>query len=291
MTENSDEKEFRVVKCESNTFTLDGSGERISAVARKKFKFGGGIVVGDFVRLESENGERVISEVLPRKNYLIRPLSANIDQLVILVAPVPAPDFFLIDKLIINARRQEIDVALCLNKSDLPSDLLEELRAQYSGVADSVIAVSAKCGDLEQLRAVLRGKLSCFAGQSAVGKSSVSNTLTGGENRAVGDLSRKNLRGKNTTTKAEILTVGPNSYIIDTPGFSMLDIHDIPYNELDLYYSEYVERSAGCRYRRCSHTGEPDCAVKKLVESGELNRERYLRYKQMYEELKIGRPY
>ncbi len=292
MKENkSDIKEFRVIKCESNTFTLELSGERISAIARKKFKSCGGIVVGDFARVESENGGFVITEIMPRKNFLIRPLSANIDQLVILVAPVPKPDFFLIDKLIINAHRQGIDTVVCLNKSDLPSELFGELKSQYGNVADAVIRISAKFNDLEPLKRVLRGKLSCFAGQSAVGKSSVSNALSGGENRAVGVLSQKNMRGKNTTTKAEILMPEPDLYIIDTPGFSMLDIHEIPYEELDLYYSEYVRHSSECRYHRCAHINEPDCAVKRLVESGELNKERYLRYKQMYEELKNSRQY
>ena len=280
-----DSSPVRVIKCESNTFTLSCGGETFSAVARKKFKAGGGIVVGDFVRVENEDGSTVITDVCERKNFLIRPQAANIDQVVIFVASVPKPDFLLIDKLIINAHRQGIDTVVCLNKSDLPSSLFEDLQNQYAGVADRIISVSAKNNDLEPLRAVLRGKLSCFAGQSAVGKSSVINALAGKEIRAVGNLSEKVMRGKNTTTKAEILTIDNNLYIIDTPGFSMLDIFDIKPNELCLYYSEYVEIADKCKYRNCTHTLESECEVARRVESGELNMHRFMRYVQLCAEL------
>ena len=283
------ENSYRVIKCESNTFTLERGGERISATARKKFKAGGGIVVGDFACVENDKGGAVITKTLPRKNFLIRPLSANVDQLIIFVAPVPKPDFLLIDKLIINAIRQNTEVVICLNKSDIPSSLHSELKEQFSSVADAIISSSAKSGDINDLKAVLRGKLSCFAGQSAVGKSSVSNALLRGGNRAVGDLSEKSMRGKNTTTRAEILTIEPDSYIIDTPGFSMLDIFDIKPKELCLYYPEYVAVADKCRYRGCTHTVEPDCEVARLVESGEMNIERFMRYVVLSAELEDKR--
>ena len=290
MTEKTTDNLYRVIKCESNTFTLEKIGERISAVARKKFKRGG-IVAGDFVSVEKEGGGAVITEIAQRKNYFIRPLSANIDCIVIMVAPQPQPDFFLIDKLIINALRQNVEAVICLNKTDISDSLIKTLIEQYGSVVDKIVGVSAKEGDLEPLKGAIAGKLSCFAGQSAVGKSSVSNALLSGESRAVGELSEKIMRGKNTTTKAEILTAEPNIYIIDTPGFSMLDIFDIRFDELDLYYPEYLEPSHSCRYHRCTHTSEPDCKVKALVEEGKLNKERYLRYKQLFEELKSRKQY
>lgn len=290
MTEKTTDNLYRVIKCESNTFTLEKIGERISAVARKKFKRGG-IVAGDFVSVEKEGGGAVITEIAQRKNYFIRPLSANIDCIVIMVAPQPQPDFFLIDKLIINALRQNVEAVICLNKTDISDSLIKTLIEQYGSVVDIIVGVSAKEGDLEPLKGAIAGKLSCFAGQSAVGKSSVSNALLSGESRAVGELSEKIMRGKNTTTKAEILTAEPNIYIIDTPGFSMLDIFDIRFDELDLYYPEYLEPSHSCRYHRCTHTSEPDCKVKALVEEGKLNKERYLRYKQLFEELKSRKQY
>ncbi|MCL2798587.1 MAG: ribosome small subunit-dependent GTPase A [Firmicutes bacterium] len=278
----------RVIKILSNLFSVDaGSGGILTCSARSKLKADGGVLAGDFVSLVREGGEYVISELLPRKNSLIRPPVANIDQMVAVVAAVPKIDFYLIDKLIVNAVRRGIDVVLCLNKSDLSTELYAELCAQYGEVVDKIIVTSAKAGDICELEAVLSGKLSCFAGQSAVGKSSLINALCGDSVQKTDDLSQKVERGKNTTTRAEIIKLAPETYLIDTPGFSMLDIHDVAPEELALYYPEYVEATCECRYRgACTHTSEPACRVRELAEQGGLNRSRYERYKTMYEELK-----
>jgi len=304
---NSQKSEGRVIKSASNLFVVDADFGMVSCVARKNAKLNIGeegklqrqkryefeaknsnIIAGDFVRLEKgENNEWIIIEVKKRKNSLIRPQVANIDQVLAIVAPIPKPDFSLIDKLIINSVRQGIDIVLCLNKTDLDDGgLLAELTAQYGGVVKKIIYSCAKKGDIGLLKKVLLGKLTALAGQSAVGKSSIINALTKSEKQKTDALSEKIGRGKNTTTRAEIIKLSPKTYVIDTPGFSMLDIHGILEGELDLYYNEYVKESGDCKYNRCTHTTEPNCKIRELVESGELNMARYERYCQMHFSLK-----
>ena len=238
------------------------------------------IIAGDICKLIKEKGDEswTISKILPRINTLIRPKVANIDQIIVVLAPKPEPDLLLIDKLIINAKHQGIAVVLCVNKSDLESDLYTEICLQYNSIADKIISVSAKFGDITSLKNILIGKLSAFAGQSAVGKSSLVNALTKTEIQKTDTLSNKIDRGKNTTTRAEIIKLSSKTYIIDTPGFSALDIHGIDYSELDLYYPEYVAIASDCKYPRCTHTVEPNCKVKELVMSGMLSKKRYDRY-------------
>ena len=246
------------------------------------------IIAGDICEIitlktaETEEGVAVahaISRVLPRINTLVRPKVANIDQIVAVLAPKPESDLLLVDKLIINAKKQDITVALCVNKSDLESNLYNEICLQYKYIADKIITVSAKNNDIIPLKKILTGKLSAFAGQSAVGKSSLVNALAKTANQKTNTLSDKIERGKNTTTRAEIIKLSSKTYIIDTPGFSALDIHGVPSGEIDLYYPEYVEFAGECKYNRCTHTVEPNCKVKKLIESGELNKDRYERYR------------
>lgn len=276
----------RVIKCLSNKFTVDTDNEFITCSARKRIKKDSDILVGDFIELEFTGDEHVLNNVLPRKNSLIRPPISNIDQLIITIAPVPDIDYFLIDKLIINAHEQNIKTILCLNKTDIMiPELFVELKGQYNGIVDNILKISAINGDFADLRDVLRGNLSCFTGQSAVGKSSIINALTG-LSRSVGELSNKNLRGKNTTSSVELIKLEDKTFIVDTPGFSMIDIHNIYYDELSLYYGEYVELSINCRFNKCTHTAEPDCAVKKAVENGMLNKRRYERYCLQFETLK-----
>lgn len=282
----SDITRLRVVKTDSNLFTVDTPDGLCVCKSRKAVKNKSDIVVGDFVTIDNESGESVISSVLERFNYTIRPLVSNIDQLVIVVAPVPITDWFLIDKLIINANRQGIETVICLNKYDTDESVLKSIKKQYSGVVGHIIKTSAISGNIKELTKLLKGKLSSFAGQSAVGKSTLINALLGSDKQKTGGLSRKSERGKNTTTRAEIVKLEQNTYIIDTPGFSMLDIHYIDHNDFDLYYDEYVSASESCKFRRCSHTNEPDCNVKKLVENGTLDKDRYARYLVMKKVLK-----
>ncbi len=278
---------YRIIKHKSDEFELDCNGEIKRLRARGRLKKNGELLVGDFVKTEVFEGIEVITEVQKRRNSLIRPSVANVDLIVLVVAPKPEIDWFLADKMIINCHRAGIGCVICLNKSDLPDlGLKEQLRKQYAADVDAVVSVSAANGDLKELLPEIKGKLVCFAGQSAVGKSTISNGILGGNYRETGALSDKIGRGKNTTTTAAILKSDDGFLFIDTPGFSMLDVFEDDYTELPLYYSEYVELSDGCRFHPCTHTAEPDCAVKSAVSEGKLNEERYNRYIKIFNESK-----
>lgn len=229
----------------------------------------------------------MITALYPRKNELIRPYVANIDALLIVVAPVPQPDWICVEKLILNCHHQQITPAIVFNKTDRTTkEEVEGFLAPYQGEFFT-FAVSAETGEgLDALREYIRGKLVCFAGQSAVGKSSLINALAG-KNIQVGELSKKISRGKNTTRHVEIYDLA-DGQAVDTCGFSVMDSVDIKYDELVYYYDEFLAFQQKCKYTNCTHTNEPACAVKQAVERGELNAHRYERYVKLYEALKAS---
>ncbi|MCL2861153.1 MAG: ribosome small subunit-dependent GTPase A [Firmicutes bacterium] len=280
---------YRVIKCESDRFIVDVDGEFLLCASRKKIKDNKNIVVGDLVKVNLF--EKIIEEVEPRQNSLIRPLVSNVDQLVAIIAPLPRPDFFLIDKLIINAMRQNLKVVVCVNKTDIDPELFEEIKTEYSFVVKKIISTSAKNGEVEELEKTLKGKLSALAGQSAVGKSSLINSLRKNEILIVGELSQKGQKGKNTTTKSQLIRLKKNTYIIDTPGFYNLDIHDIEHYDLKTYYPEFTRYADKCKFSSCTHTTEPDCEIKKMVDCEKINYDRYARYVHFFMELKSIKKY
>lgn len=255
------------------------SGEQIiQCTVRGKVKKDIEIYVGDYVEIS----DGIIEDVYTRKNCLIRPYIANLDTLFIVIAPVPAPDWNLVEKLILNCYEQKIIPVIVYNKSDLINNA-NEILEPYSGEIKTII-VSAKTKDnIEELKREIEGKLVCFCGQSAVGKSSLINVL-GGKKLETGELSRKIQRGKNTTRHLEIYDI-ENGRIADTCGFSVMDSIDINPEELVYYYDEFLAVQNKCRYMNCTHINEPDCAVKKGVEGGTINRYRYERYVKLYREL------
>lgn len=278
---------YRILKCQTNTYIVDFKGQSIICSARKKIKASSDIMVGDFVTLENIGGDYIVDKVMERKNFLTRPYISNLDQIIIVAASIPTIDYALVDKLIINSHKQNLDIVLCINKADLQNrELMVDIISQYAASVGNIISVSAVTGELDQLKFLLKNKLSCFAGQSAVGKSSIINCLLEQNRQTVGAVSQKNLKGKNTTTGAEIIKLEEGAFIIDTPGFSMLDIHEINYNELDLYYNEYNSLSSKCKYHRCTHSVEPQCAVRDAVEAGNLSKSRYERYLTLAADLK-----
>ncbi len=276
----------RVIKILSDRFAVDTGNSVVFVKSRKKVKRDVLPLPGDIVVLDDSGGEYVLSSILPRTCRMVRPPIANVEQIVITVAPIPETEFSNVDKLIINARHVGIRTVICVNKTDIvPDGYHEEIKAQYGSVVDDLIEVCAARGDTDKLIGVLQGRFTCFAGQSAVGKTSIINAVCG-INREVGGVSEKTQKGKNTTTDVEIIPLGDNTFVADTPGFAALDINDILPSDLHLYYGEYVELADNCRYRMCSHTIEPDCAVKKAVEDGGLNASRYERYLSIMDELK-----
>ena len=282
-----EDKFYRVVSHYSDYFDVATDNGVVQVRARGKLRRDE-LIVGDFVSVSFDGEVPVITKIKKRENSLIRPSVANIDLIVIVVAPKPETDLYLVDKLIINCKRAGIECAICLNKCDIASEaLLSSLKNQYSSDVTAVVSASAKEAKVDELLPVLQGKLVCFAGQSAVGKSTLSNAILGEELLKTGELSERIGRGKNTTTSATILN-GNGFSFIDTPGFSMLDVFEPDPEALGAYYDEYVTYSNDCKFHPCTHTLEPDCAVKKAVEEGKISAERYERYCKIYEESKLN---
>ena len=234
--------------------------------------------VGDRVEfMRQPQGYALITQILPRKNLLIRPPVANIDRIFLVVsASVPEPDWMLLDEMILEAERLHIEPIPVMNKVDTDEEPIRQFLTEYS--AFHPICVSAHSGDgLEQLRQLMEGCVSCFAGQSAVGKSSLLNALFSDLHLTVGELSAKTERGKHTTRHAELLPYA-NGAVLDTPGFSLWEASPMEQEELNRLYPEFSDAPFPCRYPDCMHDTEPDCGVKELLATGELTMGRYERY-------------
>lgn len=272
----------RVIKGVASKFFVDTAEGVKVCFARKRLKMDGDIIfVGDFVTIQKDRDSFVIESVESRKNKLIRPYVSNIDICFIVIAPEPEPDFVLVDKVIVNCLEQGIEPVLVKNKADLAHIDTSE----YSNVL-KILEVSAENGEgISKIVELAKGKTACFAGQSAVGKSSILNAILDSDILEVGELTRKIKRGKNTTRKTEIFNVGNGTYFVDTCGFSMLEAIDIEPANLRLYFDDLEEFRPSCRFNGCTHIDEPDCAVKEHV-GKEIGEGRYERYKTIYAELK-----
>lgn len=254
-------------------------------------------LVGDNVVIEVINeNEKIgnIVEILPRKNELIRPAVANIDQtLVVFSITKPSPHFNLLDRFLVMMESKYIPVILCFNKEDIAFDSqIEELERIYSGCGYPCVFTSAlRKKNIDQVKELLSGKMTAIAGPSGVGKSSIINVLQPEAEMETGDISRKIERGKHTTRHSELFLIDGDSYIMDTPGFSSLYMNDFEKEDLRYYFPEFRRYEGTCRFDGCSHTHEPDCAVKEAVLTGEIAAARYSSYKEIYEELKGRRRY
>lgn len=254
-------------------------------------------LVGDNVEIEVLDEETMtgnITALLPRKNELIRPAVANVDQaLVVFAVTRPSPHFNLLDRFLVMMERQDIPVVLCFNKEDIAEDeQVERLRSVYEGCGYPCVFTSAlEERNIEKIKELLKGKTTVIAGPSGVGKSSLINILNPDAKMETGDISSKIERGKHTTRHSELFTIAQDSYIMDTPGFSSLYVNDFEKEELKYYFPEFDPYEGTCRFLGCDHVHEPDCAVKAAVEAGEIHEIRYKDYLEMYEELKSKRRY
>lgn len=254
-------------------------------------------LVGDNVEIEVLDEETMtgnITALLPRKNELIRPAVANIDQALVVFAVIrPSPHFNLLDRFLVMMERQDIPVVLCFNKEDIAEDeQVEKLRSVYEGCGYPCVFTSAlEERNIEKIKELLKGKTTVIAGPSGVGKSSLINILNPDAKMETGDISSKIERGKHTTRHSELFTIAQDSYIMDTPGFSSLYVNDFEKEELKYYFPEFDPYEGTCRFLGCDHVHEPDCAVKAAVEAGEIHEIRYKDYLEMYEELKSKRRY
>ncbi|WP_027208603.1 ribosome small subunit-dependent GTPase A [Butyrivibrio hungatei] len=259
-------------------------------------------LVGDNVMIDiidEENKKGNITEILPRKNRLLRPPVANVDQAVILFAIVkPDPNYNLLDRFLIMMRQQNLPVIICFNKQDIATkEEQQELYNAYEKCGYKVLFISVKEDKgLDELKELLRGKTTTLAGPSGVGKSSLLNKLVPDALMQTGELSRKIDRGKNTTRHSELFFVSELSegedetYLFDTPGFTSLNLNDVTTDNLMQYYPEFEEFEPECRFGGCSHIAEPDCGVKNALSEGKISAVRYENYKIIYEDLKNARP-
>lgn len=267
----------RILKGVGSFYTvLCEDGSRETCKARGRFRNEGVTpMVGDLVEINDGSIERI----LPRKNQLVRPMAANIDGLVIVLsASTPKPDWLLVDKLIIAAKRAGIAPLLALNKLDQrQEEIFAACEADYAGVLP-VVRISCVTGEgLDALKELLAGKICCLAGQSAVGKSSLLNALMPELALPVGDLSKKTERGRHTTRHAELIPFAGGA-LVDTPGFSLFENQPLTQQELDACYPEFGQLPEDCRFFGCSHINEPGCAVRQLAETGGMSPARYARY-------------
>ena len=254
-------------------------------------------LVGDNVRIEildEENKTGNIVEIFPRKNELIRPAVANIDQaLVVFAVTKPTPHFNLLDRFLVMMERKEIPVVLCFNKKDIAtSPEIAELEAIYEKCGYPIVFTSAlEQENIEEIRRLLLKKTTAIAGPSGVGKSSLINLLQNQVQMETGTISRKIERGEHTTRHSELIAVDADSYIMDTPGFSSLYVNDFEKEELKYYFREFASYEGQCRFQGCDHVHEPGCAVKEALEEGKIHPVRYKNYLEMYTELKEKKRY
>lgn len=254
-------------------------------------------LVGDDVEfsiLDEKEKEGNIDAILPRKNQLVRPAAANVDQaLVVFALSRPAPNFNLLDRFLVMMERQDVPVILCFNKADQGQEEGSwDFMDSYRRAGYQVLSISAleKSG-VEEVRRLLAGKTTVLAGPSGVGKSTLTNALYPQAEMETGEISRKIQRGRHTTRHSELFWIGEDTYMMDTPGFSSLYVEDLEPEELKHYFPEFAPFEDQCRFLGCVHVGERDCGVKDAVAEGKIARSRYDNYLLMYQELKNKRRY
>ena len=265
----------------------EGSVLRCRASAKLKHK-SNILAAGEYVELRLTDTGGYITERLPRRNGLIRPAIANIDQLVILCSQAPpVTDPYLIDKVTVVALYQGITPIILLNKSDL--DRSDELYEAYTKAGFTVLRASAVTGEgVEAVKEHLAGKISAFTGNSAIGKSSILNRIDHRFGLQVGDMSEKIARGRHTTRHVELLRLDNGGLVADTPGFSTFDVvrmEKLTKDNLQQFFPEIDHYFAQCRFTDCKHIKEPGCVVREAVEKGEIARSRYESYCKLYEEV------
>ena len=291
----------RIVKALSGYYYVrpetDAAGDgMIQCRARGIFKKRGeSPLVGDLVAYEeTDNGEGAVNRILPRRSELMRPPVANVE-LAVLVFSItePALNLQLLDKFLAHIEHADLQPIICLSKLDLAeedsdgSDVMSQIEHIYKSIGYEIYNTSSllREGTME-LEARLAGQLSVFAGQSGVGKSSLLNSIVPGLELNTAAISNKLGRGKHTTRHVELIRIAGGGYVADTPGFSQLDFQELGIEELSTCFPEFRERAGECKFRGCTHTHEPSCAVLEALERGEISPSRHEHYLLFLAEIK-----
>lgn len=280
-----------VVRSLAGFFDVAAHGAVRRCRARGVFrKRGVTVLVGDRVEYEPIGAaEGIIRSVLPRRTELVRPPVANVDQ-ALLVFSLVDPGFLphLLDRMLVVVTAAGLEPVVVLTKIDLAAlDEVERIAAVYRQVGYEVCTTMAKSGlGVEQVRTCLSGKLSVLAGPSGVGKSTLANALSPELGAKMGEVSEKLGRGKHTTRHVELFTLSEDTYIVDAPGFSQLEI-DLPVASVRDYFPEFADFAPNCPYRGCLHAEEEICGVKAAVERGTIADTRYRSYTTFVEELRV----
>ncbi|MBQ1890375.1 ribosome small subunit-dependent GTPase A [Selenomonas caprae] len=289
-------QEGRVIKAYNSFFYVlteaEAGQELVTCKLRGKFKKSRrsiGVVPGDRVRIDRlPDGSGVVEEQLPRTSLLKRPAVANITQVVLTFAAAQ-PDLhpLLLNRFLVLAEWSGIPkIVICVNKQDLYAGDIGAFLKAYEQIGYPVLRVSAQQGEgIEALRQQLQGETTVFAGPSGVGKSSLLNRIDERLSLQTGQVSEKIKRGRHTTRVAELLPYA-GGFIVDTPGFSAMELTELDIQDLPGYFPEFRPHLDACRFAPCSHTHEPDCAVKAAVAAGAITQERYDAYVNIYEEIK-----
>jgi len=280
----------------SNTYKIKIDTKIYEAFARGKFKNDEITpLVGDEVEIQITDEVKqnaIIEEILPRKNEIKRPKMANIDQIIFIISiKNPKPDLLMLDKQLAYVEKLKIEPIIIINKIDL-QDTYKEIQELYTNIGYKTIVTSAKQGiGIDEVIQNLKNKVSVFSGNSGVGKSSIINAIFGNEKTQEGEISKKNKKGKNTTTDTKLYELEENTYIADTPGFSSFEISEIESIDLDKYFREFKNEIQNCEFVGCTHIKEQDCGIKVAIKKGRISQERYERFCKIYEELKDKEKY
>lgn len=282
-----------IVENISNMYKVKAEDKIYESTARGKFKKEDITpVVGDMVELEiidETNRKAVIKEIKNRTVYIKRPKLANITQIIFVISSKdPKPDLLMLDKQLAFSEFLGINAIIVLNKIDLDDEKqFEKIKKIYKKIGYKVIETEAKKQKgIEKLQEQLKNNISAFSGNSGVGKSTLINGIFKRDITQEGEISKRNRRGKNTTTAIKLYEINENTYIADTPGFSTFDISEIPSQELENYFVEFEREKEKCEFIGCTHIKEKNCGVKQAIEEGKISKERYNRFCKIYEELK-----
>ena len=283
-------QEGLIITIVSNLYVVETKEGLYECMARGKFKTKDiSPVVGDKVSIEvtdEQNKKGVINEILPRNNYIKRPKLANIDKLILVIsAKQPKPDLLMLDKQLAFSEFLGIEPIIIINKTDLEKEeTVEEIRKIYASIGYNVIiTVANKRKGISQVQKVLKNSICAFSGNSGVGKSTLLNAIFDKNMTEEGNISKKNQKGKNTTTQIKLYKLEDTTYIADTPGFGAFDVYEIEASNLYRYFKEFKDLEKNCEFVGCTHIKEQECGIRKALEISSM---RYNNYIKIYEDLK-----